>query len=105
MAAVQSASPTDVCDEVRLHFVSSAFPKTQVCQVVTLCLCVSITSRFENFYCLLLLLHGQAFLKEQLILVGFLDAGSEGAMIIRTAAKHSPATERHVAEDSSLSVL
>jgi len=86
MAAVQSASPSDVCDEVRLQFITSAFLKTQVCQVVTLCFWVNITLRFENFYCLLL--HGQGFLKEQLILVGFLDAEGEGATIIRTVANH-----------------
>jgi hypothetical protein len=103
MAAVQSASPADVCDEVRLQIITSAFLKAQVCQIVTLCLCVSITSRFENFCCLLL--QGHEVLKEQLILVRFFDAEVEGATIIRTVADHTPSDKNHVVEVSSLSVL
>jgi len=53
---------------------------------------MSIASRFENFYCLLL--QGQAFLKEQLVLVGFLDVEGEGATIIRTVANHSPSDKK-----------
>ena len=92
MAAVQSVSPADMYDEVRLEFITSAFLKTQVCRVVTLCLSVGITSRFENFYSFLL--QGQAFVKEQFIIVGFLDAEGEGATIIRTVANHSPSNKK-----------